>query len=168
MLVGQPKEFAMDARHEPGVVIGLADSVTGLHALRRGVTEARRRGVAVYAVRAWQGAAAELSTLAMRLARQAFVTALGGIPPDLEVHILVVEQAVGRALVGFADREDDLLVVGDSQRRIYSGHVARYCARHALCPVMVVPPPPLARIARVSGRRLTREARRFVEVAPPR
>ena len=171
----------MSSRTEQRVIVGIEDSVTGLQALRHGVAEARRRQATVYALRAWSGGTSmqlgappswrvELAAAAAQLAQQAFVTALGGIPPDIEVRVVAVEETAGRALVTFADRDDDLLVVGDSQRpglaRLRSGRVARYCARHAVCPVLVVPPPALARIGRISARELTREVRRLVDVVP--
>jgi nucleotide-binding universal stress UspA family protein len=171
----------MSSTKEQRVIIGIEDSVTGLQALRHGVAEARRRRATVYALRAWSGGTSmqlgvppswrvELAAASAQLARQAFVTALGGIPSEVEVRVVAVEEIAGRALVAFADRADDLLVVGDSQRaglaRLRSGRVARYCTRHAVCPVLVVPPPALARIGRISARELTREAQRLVNIPP--
>jgi nucleotide-binding universal stress UspA family protein len=166
----------MSSEQERRVVIGIQDSVAGLQAVRRGVEEARRRDATVYAVRAvncaagrYPGAAmwpAELAVWATELAQQAFVKALGGIPPDVEVRIMALEAPPGPALVGFADRDDDLLVVGDAQRsgirRLSSGWVTRYCVRRATCPVLVVPPPAMARLDR---RDLTRELQRLLDAA---
>jgi hypothetical protein len=58
-------------------------------------------------------------------------------------------------LVASADREDDLLVIGGSgahrMTRVWSAGVARYCARHAHCPVLIAPVPAMAR-SRGAGR----------------
>jgi hypothetical protein len=57
----------------------------------------------------------------------------------------------GPALVDAASFTGDLLVVGAGRRgwmaRIWHGRVSRYCLTHALCPVVTVPPPALARTA---------------------
>jgi len=142
---------------------------------RSGVDEARRRGATVYLVRAVNAPArypdgtmwhTEWATWAAEYAQQALATALGGIPRDVQVRTVALEGAAGPALVDFADRDDDLLVVGDAQRpglrRPWSGRVARYCARRATCPVMVVPPPSLSRVDR---RDLARELQRLVDAA---
>ncbi len=159
--VGRPREVAMAAYEPRRVVIGVQDSVAGPNALRRGLAEARRRHGTVYAVRASrsrrpgryltpQARRVEQTIRAAQFALDMFVRAVGGIPPDVEVRVIAVDESAGPALVSFADREDDLLVVGDAQRRgIHrprSGSVARHCARHAGCPVLVVPPPTLAKV----------------------
>jgi nucleotide-binding universal stress UspA family protein len=157
------------------VIVGVNDCLAGLQALRCGVTEARRRGTALCAVRAWTvpyaGPAVglrawrqELVDDAALIVSAAFATALGGLPRDIEVRMLAPEGTVARCLVELADRDTDLLVVGECQRtglrRLRSGSVARFCVRHAGCPVLVVPPPPLARIA---PHDLSREAQRFID-----
>jgi len=161
--------------HQSRVIVGTQDSVAGLQALRRGIDEARRRDATVYLVRAVNAPArnpggalwhTEWAVWAAEYAQLALVTALGGIPRDVEVRTVVLEGAAGPALVDFADRADDLLVVGDAQRRglrrPWSGRVARYCARRASCPVLVVPPPALSR---VDGHDLARELQRLVDAA---
>jgi nucleotide-binding universal stress UspA family protein len=165
----------MGGERERRVIVGVQDSVSGLQALRRGVEEARRRGATLYAIRAVNGAAGrypgsmwheELTVWAAELARETLVKALGGIPADVGVRSVALEAAAGPGLVGFADRDDDLLVVGDAQtfgiRRLWSGRVAHYCINRATCPVLVVPPPALARVDR---RALTRGLRRLVTSA---
>ncbi|MBO0868141.1 MAG: universal stress protein [Micromonosporaceae bacterium] len=159
------------------IVIGVQDSTAGLRALRCGVAQARRMGAEVYAVRAYAGGGpgagypvaevrVDLSVRAAELARDVLLRAAGGLPPGLAVHAVGMDGAPGRVLVAFADRDDDLLVVGDAQRagvcRLRSGSVARYCVRHAVCPVLVVPAPALAR---VSGHEITREAQRLIDAA---
>lgn len=159
------------------VIVGVHDCLAGLQALRCGVAEAQRRGAALYAVRAWTipyaGQGVGLSAWRQELVDDAavtvysaFSTALGGLPPEVEVRVLAPEGVPARVLVELADRDSDLLVVGDCQRgalrRICSRSVARYCTRHAICPVLVVPPPALARISRHD---LSREAQRFIDAS---
>jgi nucleotide-binding universal stress UspA family protein len=54
----------------------------------------------------------------------------------------------GPVLAGAACRPGDLLVIGAGRRgalaRTAGGRVSRYCLAHARCPVLAVPPPPLA------------------------
>jgi nucleotide-binding universal stress UspA family protein len=158
---------------ERRVIVGVQDSVAGLQALRRGVAEARLRGATVYLVRVEASAgrypdaavpATELAVWAIEYVEQALAKALGGIPRDVEVRSVALEGAAAAALVCFANREDDLLVVGDAQRsgigRLWSGRVARHCARRATCPVLVVPPPALSRL---DSHVPTRELRRLVD-----
>lgn len=163
----------MGGERQRRVIVGVQDSVAGLQALRRGVEEARRRGATLYAIRTVNGAAgrypgsamwqAEPTVWVAEFARETLVKAMGGIPADVEVRSVALEAAAGPGLVGFADRDDDLLVVGDAQRsgirRLWSGRVAHYCISRATCPVLVVPPPALARVDR---RALTRDLRRLV------
>jgi nucleotide-binding universal stress UspA family protein len=165
----------MPAYEPQRVVIGVQDSIAGVNALRRGVAEARRRHATVYAVRASTSRRAsgylagrtrrvEQTTRAAQSALDVFVRAVGGIPPDVEVRVIAVDEPAGPALVSFADREDDLLVVGDAQRRgmhrLRSGSVARHCVRRAGCPVLVVPPPVLAKM---NGQDLVRAAQRLTD-----
>jgi nucleotide-binding universal stress UspA family protein len=92
--------------------------------------------------------------------------ALGAVPTDVPVQVVAVNGAPGPALVDVAHRDDDMIVVGDAQRRglrrLRSGRVARHCVRHAVCPVLVVPPPVLAR---ASAADVTREAQRLIDAA---
>jgi nucleotide-binding universal stress UspA family protein len=159
------------------VIVGVNDCLAGLQALRCAVAEARRRQASLCAVRAWtmpyagQGVAPrtwrqEMVDDAALAVYGAFATALGGTPEDLNVRVLAPEGGIGRCLVDLADRDDDLLVVGDCQRRgvrrVRSRSVARFCVRHAICPVLVVPPPALARIGRCD---VSREAQRFIDAS---
>jgi len=79
--------------------------------------------------------------------REAFDDALGGLPDDVAVQLLVVRARPGPVLVEFADKPGDLLVVGCGGRSLLSsalrGSVTRYCVAHARCPVLAVPPPDL-------------------------
>jgi hypothetical protein len=93
---------------------------------------------------------------------------MGGLPPDLEAEMTVVDGAVGPRLVAQATNDGDLLVVGASSRRRWAGPlftVAGHCVRLASCPVVVVPPPALAREGGVRAlrRAIWRAAERFAE-----
>jgi nucleotide-binding universal stress UspA family protein len=96
---------------------------------------------------------------------RAFTETMGGEPTDLEVRAVVVADLPGPVLVGYACRDEDLLVVGTGRRgfwrRVRGGSVARYCLAHAACPVLLVPPPPLTRAG--SPRALLRELRRDLD-----
>ena len=156
------------------VIVGVDNCLAGLHALRRAVAEARNRGANLYAVRCWTtgagtvaaGAAlpeTELLDLATLEVSDALSAALGGPPRDVPLWVVAPEGPIGLSLVQLADRDDDLLVVGSCQRRSLrhplSGAVAKYCIRHAACPVLVVPPPALAR----ATRDVSEELRRLIE-----
>jgi hypothetical protein len=97
-----------------------------------------------------------------------FAKALGGVPGGVAMEIDVREGGPGRVLVTAADRCTDLLVIGGSGARRLSGWrraaVARHCSRVASCPVVIVPPPDLARdktVARMA-RDTVHEADRYL------
>lgn len=96
---------------------------------------------------------------------RAFADTMGGEPPDLPVRTVLVPDSPGAVLVEYACRDHDLLVIGAGRRRFPFrwgiSPVVRYCLRHAACPVLVVPPPPLARAG--SPRALLRELRREID-----
>jgi nucleotide-binding universal stress UspA family protein len=145
------------------VIAGVSGSLRSLGALRAGVAEARSAGAELLAVLAWAPAGGEVAymrapcPLLLRLweqeacerLRDAFDQAFGGLPGGVAVRPLVVRAPPGPALVELADRRDDLLVLGYGGRSrlgcAVHGSVARYCMRHALCPVLAVPPPELIR-----------------------
>ena len=145
------------------VVVGVDGSVGSLQALRRAVTEARMRAVPLVVVIAWTapgGEAAYRYTLDVQLKQlwekgawerlaRAWDEALGGVPHDIEVHQVAVRADAGKALVRIADDENDLLVMGAGRRsllrRAFIPSVPRYCAAHALCTVLLVPPSPLSK-----------------------
>jgi nucleotide-binding universal stress UspA family protein len=147
------------------VIVGVDESLAGYQALRYAVQQARARGAKLTAVRAFQcaGAGAQWSSVIREAAvsevAQAFAEALGGPPADIETLILVIEGGAGAALVNVADSPMDLLVIGGSRRRRWRAPrttVARICARQAVCPVVIVPPPELACVT--SEARLAKEA----------
>ncbi len=144
------------------VVVGVDGSVGSLQALRRAVTEARMRAVPLVAVIAWTapgGESAYRRTFDVRLKQlwergawerlaRAWDEALGGIPDDVNVRQVAVRADAGKALVCIADDENDLMVIGAGRRslwrRAFIPSVPRYCAAHARCPMLVVPPSPLS------------------------
>lgn len=103
----------------------------------------------------WRSALAEAAVAEVK---EAFTEALGAMPTDLSIQVVVRDGRAGAVLVAAADRDSDLLVIGGSgtHRWTYpwSATVARYCARHASCPVTIAPPPAMARCRGV--RRLAR------------
>jgi nucleotide-binding universal stress UspA family protein len=145
------------------IVVGVDGSVGSLQALRRAVTEARMRAVPLVAVVAWSAPGGEVAyrrTLDVKLKKmweqgawerlaRAWDEALGGVPHDVEVRQVAVRADAGKALVRIAEDENDLLVIGAGRRnplrRALIPSVPRYCAAHALCSVLVVPPSPLSR-----------------------
>jgi len=141
------------------VIVGVDGSLGSLAALRRAVAEARQCGAQLCAVRvasqaiSWIGALGDDDLAVLhRQIEDAFQDALGEVPSDLERRSLAIVGAAGPALASFADREDDLLVVGASERRRlrrrWHRSVSGYCVRHANCPVLSVPLPEFARTMR--------------------
>jgi nucleotide-binding universal stress UspA family protein len=144
------------------VVVGVSGSPASLQALRHAVGLARTYQASLVAVVAWTPPGGEMQARrwpAARLAREwhdaaagtlraAFDEGLGGVPADVRCDLFTVRGETGRVLVGVADRESDLLVVGTGRRgplgRLLHARVAAYCAAKAGCTVVAVPPPPLA------------------------
>ncbi|WP_238014919.1 universal stress protein [Dactylosporangium sp. AC04546] len=163
------------------VVVGVSQSLAGLAAVRFALREARRCDAPLYAVRAWalpshwHGPAVnawrhELRAEARQYIAEAFDAAAGGPPGDVDVLAAVPDARADRALVDAADDERDLLVLGarSSWRRLWPSWVVRGCLSAARCPVIVVPPPALARIAGPWSRhRLAREATRATAGSTP-
>lgn len=145
----------------PRVVVGVDESLAGLRALRCAVEEARRRKAQLHAIRVWafNGSTRSAYQLieehrgaAIASVESAFAEAMGGVPFDLDVVLQVVAGGnPARILVQSASADQDLLVVGASGdgalRRFLRRSVARYCAKKAACPVLVVPPTAFARQA---------------------
>ena len=140
------------------IVVGVHGSLGSLQALRWAAGEARERRVPLLAALAWippGGDLAERSHPSPYLRRVwqdtalarltgAFDECLGGIPGDLDGHLLVERGDAGRVLVAAAGQPGDLLVIGTGRRnpvgRALRRSVARYCLAHARCPVLAVPP----------------------------
>jgi nucleotide-binding universal stress UspA family protein len=155
------------------VVVGVADSPSGLRALRWAVEEARRRGIGLCAVRTWRFDVTwkgpdvhqwrtEVAEAAKGTLYATFAKAVGGVPADLAVEVLTAEGPVGQVLVDQAG-EDDMVVVGASTRARWWSFfsVARYCLRRANCPVVTVPAYSFGRGRR--ARALERELRRSAD-----
>ncbi|WP_329459376.1 universal stress protein [Streptomyces sp. NBC_01497] len=153
------------------VVVGVSGSLGSLAALHRAVAEVRGAGGELWVVLAWEAPPAELgprgavgSTSLSQDCRRAAVhellgtveRAFGGGQPGVPTECFVARGMPGQALVGVADRENDLLVVGTGHRgllhRALFPSVARYCVAHAACPVLTVPPSPLQRTLETAGR----------------
>jgi nucleotide-binding universal stress UspA family protein len=154
------------------VIVGVSGSPGSIPALRYAAGIARQEDVPLMAVHAWVPPGGDLaerrspSPYLRNIWKQAagqrlkdeLGSAWGCIPDGLDVHAVVMRGEPGPCLVSFADSEDDLLVVGSGPRgwwrRIWRGHVSRYCLAHAHCPVLAVPPTTLAkRATHLFGRR---------------
>lgn len=158
------------------VVVGIDESLSGLRALRWAVMQARERGAVLHAVRvwnfdpAWQGSAAmwvpEIEREATKMITRAFSETLGGLPDDITVVQATPRGAPGRALVDYAHKDDDVLVLGSGQRgwlrRLFRPSVLRYCVAHAVCPVLAVPADAFARMVTREG--VARSIRRDLTV----
>ena len=147
------------------IVVGIDDSPGGLAALRWAVALARVQSAPLVAVRVWalglprhgglrrrgdgRGrviiafAGAEARQEAVRLTRQAFGAAVGGIPSDIDVTIETPEGSPGPVLTQFTAAHRDMLVVGTTPRRglkrAVHGSVSAYCSSHLPGQVSVVP-----------------------------
>ena len=145
------------------VIIGASGSPGSLQVLRYAQHLARDLDAALVPVLAWLppgGDLADRRTPCEELRRlwaqdararlqDALNLAWGEPPADLPVRPVIRRGRPGPVLVNAACRPGDLLVVGAGRRgaltRIAGGPVSRYCLAHARCPVLVIPPPPLAR-----------------------
>jgi nucleotide-binding universal stress UspA family protein len=146
---------AVDSTSTGRVVVGVRGGPAGLQAIRYAVAEARRRAQPLIAVRAFScsGNLALFAAAAEEAAGQeitlALAGALGRMPDDVKVRPFIREGPPGTVLTAVAGRPADLLVIGGSGPHRWiggrRGHVARECARHAACPVVIVPPPAMAR-----------------------
>ncbi len=149
---------------QPVILVGVGGSAASLAALGWAAAEARRRGVQLQAVRAWQphparalyagtaGFRSEL-TAAQRLDRD--VRAVVGDADDLDLVVQLIEGTAERILPE-ASADADLLVLGSggpspaaqadpaiTDRPV--GPVIRACLGHARCPVVIISPAVAAR-----------------------
>ncbi|WP_035804900.1 universal stress protein [Kitasatospora mediocidica] len=156
----------MDSGRRAGqcrVVVGVSGSLGSLAALHRAVAEARRTDAEVLAVLAWLPVGGEYGhrrapcpplmavwreAAAARL-NVALDDAFGGAPTGVRLSTVLIRGDSGPALVQTADRDGDLLVVGSGSGSMLARGLRRsvsaYCVKHADCPVLAVPKPPLHR-----------------------
>lgn len=145
------------------VIIGASGSPGSLAAMRYGEVLARAHHAMLVPVLAWEppgGDRADLTQpsghlravwkdLACQHLRDALVALWAEIPDDPLVQPQVERGPAGWVLVSVASRAGDVLVLGAGRRgalqRMACCGVSRYCAAHARCPVILVPPPELAR-----------------------
>ena len=82
---------------------------------------------------------------------EALDRAFGGLPAGIATQPVVLRGKPGQVLTGMARQPGDVLVIGAGRRgllrRLMCCRVARYCLARALCPVLAIPPPCLAREA---------------------
>jgi hypothetical protein len=94
----------------------------------------------------------ELRRIWARVAHQRLQDTLnlawGSLPAGPPVQPLVRRGKPGPVLVGAVCRPGDLLAIGAGRQgalaRTAGGRMSRYCLAHAPCPVLALPPPPLA------------------------
>lgn len=145
---GDHDNRAADGRHGR-IVVGVADAPTA--AVRFAYEEARRRGAALDAVRAWRCPAHDtadhplLTGTPERLheerAAKELEAALAGAPADVRLRRHTVEGPARRALLA-ASHEADLLIVGRRHPGQFGhrlGRIAHTLLHHSACPVAVVP-----------------------------
>jgi nucleotide-binding universal stress UspA family protein len=74
--------------------------------------------------------------------------AIGGPPADIGFTPKVMRGEAGQMLTQLAAQPGDVLVIGAGRhgaaRRLMACKASRYCVAHATCPVISVPPSPLA------------------------
>ena len=140
------------------VVVGTDGSAGAEHAVGWALEEARAHGDAVLLVHAWQYPAVAVTTYAgeplpvfghddlERLAAEALTKAENAArkrEPGVRVDTRLVEAHPVEALLD-ASRGARLLVVGSRGlggfKELLLGSVSTACARHARCPVVIVPP----------------------------
>ena len=144
------------------IIVGASGSPGSLQALRYAQHLAHYFGATLIPVLAWLPPCGDLADRrtpndelrriwaqdAHQELQDALNLAWGTPPADPPVRPLVRRGQPGQVLADTACRPGDLLVVGAGRRgalaRIPSGRVTRYCLAHAWCPVLTVPPPPLA------------------------
>jgi nucleotide-binding universal stress UspA family protein len=132
------------------IIVGASGSPGSLRALRYARHLARDYDATLVPVLAWLppcGDLADRRTPNQKL-EDTLNLAWGTPPTDLPVQPLIRRGKPGPVLADAACRPGDLLLVGAGRRgavaRTAGGRVSRYCLAHAPCPVLALPPPPLA------------------------
>jgi nucleotide-binding universal stress UspA family protein len=144
------------------IVAGVSGSPGGLQALRYGAWLARAHRAELVAVHAWTPPGGDLAErghpsaylreiwkdAARQRLLEAIDLALGGVPAGVAFSSQLRRGEAGQALVAAAAEPADVLVIGAGRRgpigRALACRVSRYCVAHAVCPVIAVPPSPLA------------------------
>jgi nucleotide-binding universal stress UspA family protein len=146
------------------VIVGASGSPGSLRALRYAEDLARADGATLIPVLACVHPGGDLADpcqppgylrkvlrdAACQRLQDALIAAWGEVLDDPPVWPLVeCGKAAGPVLVKVARSPGDLLVVGAGHRRalgrMVGRKVSRHCLAHAQCPVLVIPPPALAR-----------------------
>jgi nucleotide-binding universal stress UspA family protein len=143
-------------------VVGVSGSAGSLQALRYAAELARSDGAVLAPVLAWTPPGGDMadrrcpSSELRRIWKQAawnrlwraVELAFGGLPADVTFSPEVIRGNAGRVLTEVAAQPGDVLVIGAGRHgmlgRLLACHVSRYCLGHACCPVVAVPPSPLA------------------------
>ncbi|MFE7764400.1 universal stress protein [Streptomyces sp. NPDC057438] len=150
---GSHDNRALPATHGR-IVVGVGERPTSSAAVRFAFDEARRRGAAVEAVRAWRYPAhattdhpllaGEPARLYEERAAQGLEAALQDAPDDVRLRRRTVEGHARTVLSG-ASRDADLLIVGARRRPrhfgLQLGRVTHGVLHHSACPVVIVPEP---------------------------
>lgn len=143
-------------------VVGVSGSAGSLQALRYAAQLARTDDAVLAPVLAWTppgGDMADRHYPCPELRRvwkqaawdrlwRAIELAFGGPPADIAFSPTVIRGEPGLVLTEVAAQPGDVLVIGagrhGTMRRLLSCRVSRYCLGHACCPLVAVPPSPLA------------------------
>jgi nucleotide-binding universal stress UspA family protein len=151
------------------IIIGANGSPGSIRALRYAEDLAQFSGAVLVPVIAWTPPGGEFAerrapsselrrmwaAAAKQRLRDAMEAAWGGLPDGLDVRAIIARGEAGPVLVDEAGSGDDLLVLGTGRRSLRSwlasGRVARYCLRHASCPVLAVPPASLGSTTGLRG-----------------
>ncbi|MFF9644410.1 universal stress protein [Kitasatospora aureofaciens] len=146
------------------IVVGVSGSLGSLAALHHAVAEGRRTDAEVLVVLCWTPPGEELGyrravgppvvdagrDAAVARLRLALDEAFAGCYAGVRLRCQAVRGETGHTLVRCADRPGDVLVLGAGRprgllSRLIQPSITAYCVRHATCPVLTVPRPPLQR-----------------------
>ena len=143
-------------------VVGVSGSAGSLQALRYAAELARGDCATLVPVLAWMPPGGDVadrqcpSPELRRVWRQAawdrlwtaIELAIGGAPDDIEFCPAIVRGEPGQVLTELSAHPGDVLVIGAGRhgplRRMLACRIVRYCLGHACCPIVAVPPSPLA------------------------
>jgi hypothetical protein len=150
------------------VIVGFAPTLAGYEALRYAVAQARGRASALVVARAvllnaresWAVNRQPMTAAVAKQVSTAFDEALGGVPADLDIHVLVEAGPAEMVLLAAANQPRHVLILVACTRRrlgaLTHGAMLRRMLRSAVCPVVVIPAPTMARLG--SATRLGRSA----------